>query len=149
MWSFKTELSDLAFSYLFPEEHARLNGFIQRRSHSYAAALRLAEKKVEQMIAADQWLQSRVRRTEIEGRTKSIHSTWRKMQRRDTSLEQIHDLVALRIIVFPESASAAASEEGWEGGAEENSLCYHILGKVHGCWTPMPLSLKDYISSPK
>ena len=29
------------------------------------------------------------------------------------------------------------------------SLCFHALGRVHGLWTPLPRTLKDYISSPK
>ena len=33
--------------------------------------------------------------------------------------------------------------------ADDAFLCYHVLGKVHGCWTPLPRTLKDYISSPK
>ena len=32
---------------------------------------------------------------------------------------------------------------------QERALCYYVLGKVHGMWTPLPRTLKDYISSPK
>ena len=41
--------------------------------------------------------------------------------------------------------------EGEEQLAEgdENALCFHVLGKVHSRWTPLPRTLKDYISSPK
>ena len=37
------------------------------------------------MVEADEWLQGRVASIDVEGRTKSVHSTWRKMQRRELS----------------------------------------------------------------
>ena len=74
-------------------------------------------------------------------RTKSIHATWRKLQRDAAEPARAPaDLVALRIVLDP-GADAEPSEE--------TSLCYHVLGKVHDCWTPLPRTLKDYISSPK
>ena len=73
----------------------------------------------------------------VTGRTKSIHSTWKKLQRDDCSIDEILDLVALRIVLDPLDQ------------ADEASLCYHVLGKIHGLWTPLPRTLKDYISSPK
>ena len=33
--------------------------------------------------------------------------------------------------------------------SDENALCYHVLGKVHAAYAPLPRTLKDYISSPK
>ena len=50
------------------------------------------------------------------------------------------DLVALRIVID-------TGDEVEE--MEEASICYHVLGKVHSIWTPLPRTLKDYISSPK
>ena len=94
------------------------------------------------MVEADEWLQGRVASIDVEGRTKSVHSTWRKMQRRElSSIASVHDLLALRIVVHPRPSCAT--------DAEESALAYHILGKLHGCWTPMPRTLKDYISAPK
>ena len=71
-----------------------------------------------------------MRRVSVEGRTKSIHSTWRKMRRRSCRVEEVHDLLALRIVIEPEASVVGPSEEA--------SLCYHILGKVPSAWTPMP-----------
>lgn len=42
-----------------------------------------------------------------------------------------------------------ASQPGFAQSDEESALCYHVLGKVHGKWSPLPRTLKDYISSPK
>ena len=54
---------------------------------------------------------------------------------------QVNDLVALRIVIHPNA--------DYEDENEQATLCYHALGKIHGLWTPLPRTLKDYISSPK
>ena len=53
-------------------------------------------------------------------------------------VQSVHDLIALRVVLEPWHASTSTADE-----ASESSLCYHVLGKVHGCWTPMPQTLKD------
>ncbi|KAL3893176.1 MAG: hypothetical protein SGPRY_014410, partial [Prymnesium sp.] len=58
---------------------------------------------------------------------------------------QVNDLVALRVVIHPLEGVAADELEG----TEPESLCYHVLGKIHGLWSPLPSTVKDYISSPK
>ena len=87
----------------------------------------------------DVMIKGRMRTVSIEGRTKSCYSTWKKMQRQQCGIERIDDLVALRVVLKAERPEAEA----------DTSLCYHVLGKVHSTWTPLPRTLKDYISSPK
>ena len=147
MWSFKTELADLSFSYLFPEEHARLKAYIDGKAGAHLAALRAAEAEIKAITEGDGWLRGRVRRVSIEGRTKSVQSTWRKIQRRECRVEEVHDLLAMRIVLELPHDAAELDPHAME--AEESSVCYHVLGKVHHCWTPMPRTLKDYISAPK
>ena len=54
--------------------------------------------------------------------------------------------MALRIVIEPAEGSDTSP---FEAEGEAASICYHVLGKVHGIWTPLPRTLKDYISSPK
>ena len=85
----------------------------------------------------------------VTGRAKSIHSTWKKLQKEpDGSIEDLLDLIALRVVLLtPEAKDAPADAAA--SSADGASLCYHTLGRVHGIWTPLPRTLKDYISSPK
>jgi len=212
MWQFKTELADLSFAYLFPDDYERLKQYIESKAMGYRAATALAERRIRTLLEDDPWLRGKVARVTIEGRTKSIHSTWRKMQRRECAVERVHDLLALRIILDTAAQAPAAqppgtaaqapgtaaqpteataqptgtteqptgatvqapgatgdpasggapcvpgtgSHGGYEaavpsGVADEDAaaLCYHVLGRIHSCWTPMPRTIKDYISSPK
>ena len=51
------------------------------------------------------------------------------------------------VLLTPETRDAPADAAA--SSADGASLCYHTLGRVHGIWTPLPRTLKDYISSPK
>ena len=125
LYSMKWELEDLAFKYLYPEEfHELVEGINKKREErlkfidKIMADIRVALKK--QHIDA-----------EVTGRAKHLYSIYRKMKRDNSTLDQIYDLFALRIIV--------------------NSVkdCYAALGIVHDLYNPMPGRFKDYIAVPK
>ena len=145
---YKTELADLSFKHLFPAEFDEIEAHIDTKLRRYEETLSAAISELEARLQADPMLQHpRTGRSlvRVTGRTKSIHSTWKKLQRDECSIEELLDLIALRVVIFapdcpPDDAGLAA---------DESSLCYHTLGKVHGLWTPLPRTLKDYISSPK
>ena len=142
MWQYKTTLSDLSFSHLFPKEHAELDGYITDHMRTYEDTINSTKATLESMLRTDEWLHQRVRSVTVTGRTKSMYSTWRKMQRHTCGIERINDLVALRVVLHPTGAAEAAEETAL-------ALCYHVLGRVHSLFTPLPRTLKDYISSPK
>jgi GTP pyrophosphokinase len=128
IWQFMSELEDLAFRYLEPDEYARVadlvashraerERFVRRIEHDLRDALRDAG------IAAD-----------VSGRVKHLYSIRNKARRyaRDgKTLDQIHDLIAVRVLV--------------DGVAD----CYNALGVVHQTWHPMPGGFDDYIANPK
>ena len=155
MWQYKTELADLSFKYLFPDEYDDLSTKISSKFVAYERTLEDAQQTIENLLLTDPWLQGRLRSVQVGGRTKSIYSTFKKMQRHECGIEKIHDLVALRVVLCPEPETAdgatppGSQKSKQHSPEEENALCYHVLGKVHSCWTPMPRTLKDYISSPK
>jgi GTP diphosphokinase / guanosine-3',5'-bis(diphosphate) 3'-diphosphatase len=123
--SFKSELEDLSFKYLEPDAFTELSSAIQkskRERDKYIADVckTLASRLAEQGFQSD-----------VTGRAKHVYSIWRKMQSQQCTLDQIHDLIAFRVLV------------------ESVSDCYAALGVVHSMWLPVPGRFKDYVALPK
>jgi len=121
----RTELEDLSFRFLFPEKYETLSRLIAKREkeeEGYVGEIKkiLGEKLREFGIEA-----------EITGRLKHIYGTFLKMQSQGLDFDQVHDLIAFRIIT---------------GSVRE---CYETLGAVHSMWMPVPGKFKDYIALPK
>jgi len=73
----------------------------------------------------------------VTGRSKSAYSTWRKMQKKEVSLDKILDRTAIRVIVDAETPAAA------------ERLCYEVRALVAGLWRTLEDREKDYIAAPK
>ena len=125
IYSLKWELEDLSFKYLYPDEyHEIVKGLDKKREERLAFIDSIMDEiRVE--------LKNAKINAEVTGRAKHIYSIYRKMQRDNSTLDQVYDLFALRILV--------------------NSVrdCYAALGIVHDLYNPMPGRFKDYISVPK
>lgn len=123
--AFKSELEDLSFRWLEPDGYTEVQGAVQktrkeRDKYIEEVSKTLASKLAEQGFAAD-----------VTGRAKHLYSIWRKMKANESSIEQIHDIIAFRVQV------------------ESVSDCYAALGVIHSKWTPVPGRFKDYIALPK
>ena len=125
LYSIKAELEDLGFKYLYPDEFHELVESINKKKDE---RLKFIDK-----IMADIRIQLKKQRidAEVTGRAKHLYSIYRKMKRDNSTIDQIYDLFAMRIIV--------------------NSVkdCYAALGVVHEMYSPMPGRFKDYIAVPK
>jgi GTP diphosphokinase / guanosine-3',5'-bis(diphosphate) 3'-diphosphatase len=125
MHDIKDELEDRAFRELYPDARdsiTRRLEFLKTEGKSVIEAVlsELRDVFAEAGIEVD-----------IAGRQKSPYSIWRKMQRTQSSVEQLSDIIAFRVIVptIPD--------------------CYQALGVVHGRYQVVPGRFKDYISTPK
>jgi GTP pyrophosphokinase len=121
----KWELEDLAFRYLEPEAHAMLEAQLAGQRLEREELIKRASGVLLERLRAERI------KFEVSGRAKHLYSIFKKMERQGKALEQIFDLLALRVLV------------------ETKTDCYQALGVVHTIWTPIPGRFKDYIAVPK
>ena len=134
----KLELEDLAFRYLHPAEYRALKKRLEAHRAIRQEVVERARARIERLLAADPFLAQVLAGYTVAGRTKHLYSIWRKMRRDQRSLEQIYDLLALRIVLEPKDEAALGKQ-----------VCYHVLGLVHQLWQPIPGRIKDYLAIPK
>ena len=128
IWQFKPELEDLAFSYLEPEEYHRVAEMVAARRAERERFVARVEADLGAALAAAGV------KAEVSGRVKHLYSIAGKMKRYAAdgkSFDQIHDLLALRVLV------------------ESIGDCYNALGVVHQIWHPLPGGFDDYIANRK
>jgi len=121
----KNMLQENAFETLHPEDFKKI-------SKSIAGTSEERERQVSQVIET---LTQKIREAgisaEIRGRAKQLSSVWRKMNEKSKTVDEIYDLMAIRIVT---------------GSIKE---CYQVLGIVHELWQPISSEFKDYIAKPK
>lgn len=120
------ELEDLAFPYIYPREYRWL---IENTKEKYEEREKYIEKVKPVVAAALQ--KANVEVVTIDSRAKRYSSLYKKLLRYDMDVDEIYDLVALRIIV------------------KNIEDCYATLGVIHNLWPPLPNRIKDYIALPK
>jgi len=116
------ELEDLAFRYLEPESFFALQKEVTDKAPIHQKFLEevqstIRSKLVENGIPA-----------ELEARVKGLYSLHRKIVRQERALDQVYDLLAVRVITDTERS------------------CYAALGVVHHIWRPVPGRFKDHIA---
>jgi RelA/SpoT family (p)ppGpp synthetase len=143
VWQLKWELEDLAFRYLEPEAYKEIANQVAARRAERARTVDTAIRK----------LQNRLDRLGFEasvtGRPKHLYSIYRKMQRKKLSFDEIYDIHALRVILEPNSDQISDNMSAQQKDDLERTLCYQVLGIVHGLWKPIPQEFDDYIAAPK
>ncbi|HBP01193.1 MAG: GTP pyrophosphokinase (PpGpp synthetase) [Candidatus Moranbacteria bacterium GW2011_GWE1_49_15] len=122
----KTQLQDLSFKYLDPENYYYVEEVITK---SYKERERYVNQAIKDLKKELQ--KEGIDVLDIHGRAKSLYSSYEKLKKYDMDINRIYDLSAVRLIV-PEIAD-----------------CYEALGIVHKKYRPMVGRIKDYISLPK
>jgi GTP pyrophosphokinase len=122
----KQELEELAFRALMPEAATELAERLRSKRQPRQAYI----QEVIDVLSAR--LSGAGLAAEVTGRLKDLASIHAKMQSQGVSLDEIHDVIAFRVIV--------------EGSKEQ---VYSALGIVHSIWRPVPGRFKDYVALPK
>ncbi|WP_189092849.1 RelA/SpoT family protein [Deinococcus ruber] len=149
----KWELEDLSFRYLEPDAYIELQARLRTRQEERILHIRTALQEMREALGEDLELEEWVDDINVSGRSKHLWSIYSKMQKEGKALEQIFDLLAIRVILTPKALQARAQTDAkrQERAEEvrEKRVCYHSLSIVHSLWTPIPGRFKDYIAVPK
>ena len=121
----KSELEDIAFSYLHHDEFLEIKRLVDNTKEERKDYI---ENFIRTMIRT---LSDLGIKAEVKGRFKHFYSIYRKMYQKGKEFDDIYDLMGVRVIV------------------EDKATCYHVLGIVHSQYTPVPGRFKDYIAVPK
>ncbi|QPM68738.1 RelA/SpoT family protein [Atribacter laminatus] len=121
----QTELENLSLYFLDPESYCNIQQGIEKIRDHREKQIQEATEKLSQRIQQANLV------VEIQSRLKNIYSIYLKINRQNVSLEDLHDLIALRVIT---------------NTVEE---CYAVLGLIHSLWVPVAGRFKDYIALPK
>ncbi|MBN1592642.1 MAG: bifunctional (p)ppGpp synthetase/guanosine-3',5'-bis(diphosphate) 3'-pyrophosphohydrolase [Candidatus Coatesbacteria bacterium] len=125
MGEVQAELEDLAFKCVLPDIYFKLAEKLKATKDQRLAALHAAEKALKKQLA-----KTDIPAT-ITSRSKHYYSIYRKMVRQGLTIDEVMDIVGIRVIAKTERA------------------CYRVLGEVHSLWLPIPGTFKDYIATPK
>ncbi|MDR2825198.1 MAG: bifunctional (p)ppGpp synthetase/guanosine-3',5'-bis(diphosphate) 3'-pyrophosphohydrolase, partial [Deltaproteobacteria bacterium] len=121
----KMDLEDLSFKYIKPDAYDQILGWLERHRQTDVVYI----QEVKQIICS--MLSENDIKGAVKGRIKHIYSIYRKMTAQSLTLDEMHDIIAFRVIV------------------QDVKDCYAVLGLVHAKWKPVPGRFKDYISVPK
>src|SRR5271156_3639150 len=119
------ELEDLAFSYLEPAAYLELQNKVASKQKVHDKFLNEVQSAIREQFVANGIP------AEVEGRIKRLYSLHIKIEKQQRPLDQVYDLLAVRVIT------------------DNVRNCYAALGVIHQIWRPVPGRFKDYIAMPR
>ncbi|MBO4300129.1 MAG: bifunctional (p)ppGpp synthetase/guanosine-3',5'-bis(diphosphate) 3'-pyrophosphohydrolase [Desulfovibrio sp.] len=125
LYLMKRDLEDLSFKYLRPDVYNQIDHWLETHQ--------VVEKQIIEKVVAliRDLLVSNDLEGQVYGRIKHKYSVYKKMQAQSMTLDEMHDIMAFRVLV------------------KDIKDCYAVLGLVHSQWRPVHGRFKDYISMPK
>ena len=121
----RVEMADLSFKYVDPKRYDYLKDLIEKYNKSAEKSLKRIEEEISEAFKKEKI------KFELSGRVKSVYSLHKKLAKHNQNINEIYDLIALRVIV------------------DDITDCYLALGIIHSLYTPMGGRIKDYIAMPK
>ena len=123
MSKIKNELEELAFKFLEPKAYESLRARVEAKAKQTRGMITELKKTISATLE-----EAQVPVIEIDGRIKRLFSIHQKLKRQKIDLEQVYDLVAIRIVT------------------KSVRDCYAALGIIHQTWSPVPGRIKDFIA---
>ncbi|HEY0461611.1 MAG TPA: bifunctional (p)ppGpp synthetase/guanosine-3',5'-bis(diphosphate) 3'-pyrophosphohydrolase [Pyrinomonadaceae bacterium] len=127
MGKMRSELEDLSFQNLYPQEYKKLAKEVETRRPELEAILEKVKETIKTRLAENDVLF-----VEVQSRVKRLYSLWKKLKKQKITIEQVYDLIAVRIIT-----------------PNDKKLPYIALSVIHDIWTPIPERFKDWIAIPR
>ncbi|KAL9235496.1 hypothetical protein vseg_010251 [Gypsophila vaccaria] len=124
IYTWKEQLENLCFKHLYPNEHKELSSKLVNSFDQ--AVIESAIEKLDDTLKKED-----ITCHELSGRHKSLYSIYCKMLKKKLTMDEVHDIHGLRLIV------------------ENEDDCYKALKVVHHLWSEVPGKLKNYIDRPK
>lgn len=124
----KNFLEDLSFKYVMPHEYEKIDKYLTENKQQLWMNLNAFSTKISELLLTNGFTYDSFK---IQKRLKHYYSIYLKMQRKGISIEEVLDLLAVRIIV------------------KEPEDCYLVLGIIHMKFNPLISRFKDYVALPK
>ncbi|HEY2002864.1 MAG TPA: bifunctional (p)ppGpp synthetase/guanosine-3',5'-bis(diphosphate) 3'-pyrophosphohydrolase [Acidobacteriaceae bacterium] len=125
MGKVRGELEDLAFRYVDAVSFEKVGTAIDERRKEGEDFLEEVERTLQEKLKEHK-IEARV-----EWRIKRLYSIYQKLQKQRSSVDQVYDLLAVRVIT------------------KSVQDCYAIFGLIHSIWRPVPGRIKDFIAMPR
>ena len=126
--SLKSLIEDYSFKYLFKDDFKSISDYIDKYQDTLKSKLHNFKEHISSELIKNGFSQDDFK---ITGRIKHKYSIYRKMQRKGINIDEVLDLLAVRVII------------------RESIDAYKVLGVVHLNFKPLSFRFKDYISSAK
>ena len=124
----KNRLEDLSFFYIYPKAYQEIESYLEQNSQNLQLKLNTFVAEIQKLMKEHGFAEGDV---EVFGRVKHYYSIYQKMQRKGIGVDEVLDLIAIRILVH------------------EEIDCYKVLGALHLNYKPIISRFKDYITLPK
>lgn len=125
IYRMKTELEDLGLKYYKPFEFERVNELIRKEEERSKLFIEEMLGKIKEILSSEGY------NFDVKVRTKNVYGVYKRLERTAKSLDEIHDLLAFKILV------------------EDIDYCYLLLRPIHETYKPVNANFKDYICNPK
>lgn len=127
MGKLRSELEDLSFQNINPQEYKKLAKEVETRRPELEAILDKIKETIKVKLKEND-----VPFVEVQSRVKRLYSLWKKLKKQKITIEQVYDLIAVRVIT-----------------PNYKKLPYIALSVIHDIWTPIPERFKDWIAIPR